>query len=192
MFSSSSNIFVSLQEVIFIFQNFFAFLQTFLHCFKYHYFPLKSFSVCVCVFFFFSFFSSLLSFSKKKRQDKLLPARKSVHLKHGIYRTGETVAKLPSHPVLKEGEILDQIVKGYFEKGYTYLEVLEYLKTYHGKTMSFQFKRYVKRTIFDNLCLEEEQPIMKLKMLPLKNYMEVGKISDIDEHGHTWRHQVSL
>ena len=192
MFSSSSNIFVSLQEVIFIFQNFFAFLQTFLHCFKYHYFPLKSFSVCVCFFFFFSFFTSLLSFSKKKRQDKLLPARKSVHLKHGIYRTGETVAKLPSHPVLKEGEILDQIVKGYFEKGYTYLEVLEYLKTYHGKTMSFQFKRYVKRTIFDNLCLEEEQPIMKLKMLPLKNYMEVGKISDIDEHGHTWRHQVSL
>ena len=106
-------------------------------------------------------------------------------MKHGIYRTGETVAKLPSHPVLKEGEILDQIVKDYFEKGYTYLEVLEYLKTYHGKTMSFQFKRYVKRTIFDNLCLEEEQPIMKLKMLPLKNYMEVGKISDIDEHGHT-------
>ena len=180
MFSFSSNIFVSLQEVIFIFQNFFAFLQTFLHCFKYHYFPLKSFSV-----FFFSSFLSLLSFSKKKRQGKLLPARKSVHLKHGIYRTGETVAKLPSHPVLKEGEILDQIVKDYFEKGYTYLEVLEYLKTYHGKTMSFQFKRYVKRTIFDNLCLEEEQPMMKLKMLSLKNYMEVGQISGINEHGHT-------
>ena len=191
MFSSSSNIFVSLQEVIFIFQNFFAFLQTFLHCFKYHYFPLKSFSVWVCVFFFFNFFYLCFPSLKKKRQDKLLPARKSVHLKHGIYRTGETVAKLPSHPVLTEGEILDQIVKDYFEKGYTYLEVLEYLKTYHGKTMSFQFKRYVKRTIFDNLCLEEEQPIMKLKMLSLKNYMEVGKISGIDEHGHTWRHQVS-
>ena len=191
MFSSSSNIFVSLQEVIFIFQNFFAFLQTFLHCFKYHYFPLKSFSVCVFLFF-FHFFHLCFPSLKKKRQDKLLPARKSVHLKHGIYRTGETVAKLPSHPVLTEGEILDQIVKDYFEKGYTYLEVLEYLKTYHGKTMSFQFKRYVKRTIFDNLCLEEEQPIMKLKMLSLKNYMEVGKISDIDEHGHTWRHQVSL
>ena len=51
--------------------------------------------------------------------------------------------------------------------------------------MSFQFKRFVKRTIFDNLCLEEEQPIMKLKMLSLKNYMEVGQISAIDEHGHT-------
>ena len=185
MFSSSSNIFVSLQEVIFIFQNFFAFLQTFLHCFKYHYFPLKSFSVCVCFCFFFHFFHLCFPSLKKKRQDKLLPARKSVHLKHGIYRTGETVAKLPSHPVLTEGEILDQIVKDYFEKGYTYLEVLEYLKTYHGKTMSFQFKRYVKRTIFDNLCLEEEQPMMKLKMLSLKNYMEVGQISGINEHGHT-------
>ena len=106
-------------------------------------------------------------------------------MKHSIYRSGETLAKLPSHPVLTEGEILDQIVKDYFEKGYTYLEVLEYLKTCHGKTMSFQFKRYVKRTIFDNLCLEEEQPIMKLKMLSLKNYMEVRKISGIDEHGHT-------
>lgn len=137
------------------------------------------------MFFFFSFFYLCFPSLKKKRQDKLLPARKSVHLKHSIYRSGETLAKLPSHPVLTEGEILDQIVKDYFEKGYTYLEVLEYLKTCHGKTMSFQFKRYVKRTIFDNLCLEEEQPMMKLKMLSLKNYMEVGQISGINEHGHT-------
>ena len=49
------------------------------------------------------------------------------------------------HPVLTDGETLDQIVKDYFKKGYTYLEILEYLKTYHGKTMSLStLKQYFK------------------------------------------------
>ena len=42
---------------------------------------------------------------------------------------------LRGHLVLMEGETLDQIVKDYFKKGYTYLEILECMKTYHGKTM---------------------------------------------------------
>ena len=44
------------------------------------------------------------------------------------------------HPVLTDGETLDQI-----KKGYTYLEILEYLKTYLGKTMILStLKRYFK------------------------------------------------
>ena len=55
------------------------------------------------------------------------------------------MANLPGHPVLTDGETLDQIVKDYFKKGYSYLEILEYLKTYHGKTMSLStLKRYFK------------------------------------------------
>ena len=42
---------------------------------------------------------------------------------------------LQEHFVLIEGETLGQIVKDYFKKGYTYLEILECMKTYHGKTM---------------------------------------------------------
>ena len=82
---------------------------------------------------------------KKNRHDKIASVRESIHLKHGIHRTGETMANLPGHPVLTDGETLDQIVKDYFKKGYTYLEILEYLKTYHGKTMSLStLKRYFK------------------------------------------------
>ena len=78
----------------------------------------------------------MLSFFKKNRHDKILPVRESIHLKHGIHKTGETIASLPGHPALTDGETLDQIVKDYFKKGCTYLEILEYLKTCHGKTMS--------------------------------------------------------
>ena len=45
------------------------------------------------------------------------------------------MANLPGHLVLTDAETLDQIVQDYFKKGYFYLEILEYLKTYHGKTM---------------------------------------------------------
>ena len=41
------------------------------------------------------------------RQKKLLPVRKSIHLKHGIYMTGEAMKNLPSNPALMEGETLD-------------------------------------------------------------------------------------
>ena len=78
----------------------------------------------------------MLSFFKKNRHDKILPVRESIHLKHGIHKTGETMAKLLVYPVLTDGETLDQIVKDYFKKGCTYLEILEYLTTCHGKTMT--------------------------------------------------------
>ena len=80
----------------------------------------------------------MLSFfkKKKKRHDKILPVRESIHLKHGIHKTRETIANLPGHPALTDGETLDQIVKDYFKKGCTYLEILEYLTTCHGKTMT--------------------------------------------------------
>ena len=55
------------------------------------------------------------------------------------------MANLPGHPVLTDGETPDQIVKDYFKKGYSYIEILEYLKTCHGKTMSLStLKRYFK------------------------------------------------
>ena len=55
------------------------------------------------------------------------------------------MANLPGHPVLTDRETSDQIVKDYFKKGYSYLEILEYLKIYLGKTMSLStLKRYFK------------------------------------------------
>ena len=71
----------------------------------------------------------MLSFFNKikniNRHDKILPVRESIHLTHGIHKTRETMANLPGHPVLTDGETLDQIVKDYFKKRYTYLEILE-------------------------------------------------------------------
>ena len=64
------------------------------------------------------------------------------------------MANLLGHPVLTDGETLDQIVKDYFKKGDSYLEILEYLKTYHGKTMSlstlkqhFKSENYFRRPL---------------------------------------------
>ena len=120
------------------FKYFFAFLQIFLLSFK--------------------VFSLLSFFFLKNRQDKILSVRELIHLKQGIHWTGETMANLPGHPVLTDGETLDQIVKDYFKKGYFYLEIFEYLKTYHGKTMSLStLKRYfVSENIFVDLCTEGE------------------------------------
>ena len=89
------------------------------------------FSFETFLFVSFSSFLSLLFICKKIRHDKLLPATKSIHLRHGIYRTGETMTNLPGHLVLADGETFDQIVRDYFKKGYTYLEILEYLKPFH-------------------------------------------------------------
>ena len=105
----------------------------------------------------------------------------------GIHWTGETIANLPGHPVLTDGETLDQIVKDYFKKGYSYLEILESLKTYHGKTMSLSTrKRYFKsENIFVDLCTEGEGLMMKLKRLSVKKYEMVDQFSGIDGYGHT-------
>ena len=89
------------------------------------------FSFETFLFVSFSSFLSLLFIFKKIRHDKLLPSTKSIHLRHGIYRTGETMTNLPGHLVLADGETFDQIVRDYFKKGYTYLEILEYLKPFH-------------------------------------------------------------
>ena len=56
------------------------------------------------------------------------------------------MANLPRHPVLGRNQSLTDIVKDYFRKGYTYLEMLEFLKVHHGKTISLStLKRYMKK-----------------------------------------------
>ena len=55
------------------------------------------------------------------------------------------MANLPCHPVLGRNQNLTDI-KDYFRKGYTYLEMLEFLKVHHKKTISLStLKRYLKR-----------------------------------------------
>ena len=51
------------------------------------------------------------------------------------------MANLPHHPVLGTNQNLSDIVKDYFEKGYTYLEMLEFKKLISLST----FKRYMKK-----------------------------------------------
>ena len=43
------------------------------------------------------------------------------------------MANLPRHPVLGRNQNLTNIVKDYFRKGYTYLEMLEFLKVHHKR-----------------------------------------------------------
>ena len=45
------------------------------------------------------------------------------------------MANLPRHPVLGRNQNLTDIIKDYFRKGYTYLEMLEFLKVHHTKTI---------------------------------------------------------
>ena len=57
------------------------------------------------------------------------------------------MANLPRHPVLGRNQNLTDIIKDYFRKGYTYLEMLEFLKVHHKKTISLStLKRYLKKT----------------------------------------------
>ena len=51
------------------------------------------------------------------------------------------MANLPHHPVLGTNQNLSDIVKDYFKKGYTYLEMLEFKKLISLST----FKRYMKK-----------------------------------------------
>ena len=113
MFCFQSNNFVCPQKNLFIFQFFLFPSEDFyiisnIIAFLYNLFIFDSFS---------SFFIFAFSFCNKIRHDKLLPVTESIHLKHGIYRTGEAMSNLPGHPVLTERETLDQIVKHYFKKG---------------------------------------------------------------------------
>ena len=56
------------------------------------------------------------------------------------------MANLPRHPVLVRNQNLTGIVKDYFRKGYTYLEMLEFLKVHHKRTISLStLKRYLKK-----------------------------------------------
>ena len=56
------------------------------------------------------------------------------------------MANLPRHPVLGRNQNLTDIIKDYFRKGYTYLEMLEFLKVHHKKTISLStLKRYLKK-----------------------------------------------
>ena len=56
------------------------------------------------------------------------------------------MAHLPRHPVLGRNQNFTDIVKGYFGKGYTYLEMLEFLKVHHEKTISLStLKHHLKK-----------------------------------------------
>ena len=56
------------------------------------------------------------------------------------------MANLPHHPVLGRNQNSTDIVKDYFRKGYTYLEMLEFLKVHHKKSISLStLKRYLKK-----------------------------------------------
>ena len=44
------------------------------------------------------------------------------------------MANLPRHPVLGRNQNLTNIVKDYFRKGYTCLEMLEFLTVHHKKS----------------------------------------------------------
>ena len=56
------------------------------------------------------------------------------------------MANLPRHRVLRRNQNLTDIVKDYFRKGYTYLEMLEFLKVHHKRTISLStLKRYLKK-----------------------------------------------
>ena len=56
------------------------------------------------------------------------------------------MVNLPRHPVLGRNRNLTDIVKDYFRKGYTHLEMLEFLKVHHKKTISLStLKRYLKK-----------------------------------------------
>ena len=56
------------------------------------------------------------------------------------------MANLPRHPVLGRNQNLTDIVKDYFRKGYRYIEMLEFLKVHHKRTISLStLKRYLKK-----------------------------------------------
>ena len=56
------------------------------------------------------------------------------------------MANLPRHPILGRNQNLTNIVKDYFRKGYTYFEILEFLKVHHKRTISLStLKSYLKK-----------------------------------------------
>ena len=56
------------------------------------------------------------------------------------------MANFPRYPVLGRNQNLTDIVKDYFRKGYAYLEMLEFLKVHHEKTISLSpLKRRLKK-----------------------------------------------
>ena len=56
------------------------------------------------------------------------------------------MANLPSHPALREGETLNVVVRDYFKKGYTYIEILEFLKVHHKAKINLStLKRVLKK-----------------------------------------------
>ena len=73
------------------------------------------------------------------------------------------MANLPSHPALREGETLNAVVKDYFKKGYTYTEILEFLKVHHKAKISLST---LKRTLKKLNCFRRPLP---------------GKRADFDE-----------
>ena len=80
------------------------------------------------------------------------------------------MANLSRHPVLGRNQNLNDIVEDYFRKGYTYLELLEFLKVHYEKTST------LKRVAFVDHCWEEELTLMRSKKLYKRSYMEVDLI----------------
>ena len=84
------------------------------------------------------------------------------------------MANLPRCPVLGRNQNLTYIIKDYFRKGYTYLEMLEFLKVHHKKTISLStLKRYLKKMN----CFR--RPLLGRRI----NFNEVKEIKQEELHG---------
>ena len=55
------------------------------------------------------------------------------------------MANLPSHPALREGKTLNAVVRDYFKKGCTYIEILEFLKVHHQAKISLSTLKGLKK-----------------------------------------------
>ena len=65
------------------------------------------------------------------------------------------MANLPNHPALREDETLDPVVRDYFKKGYTYIEILEFLKVHHKAKINLST---MKRTLKKLNCFRRPLP----------------------------------
>ena len=65
------------------------------------------------------------------------------------------MANLPSHPTLREGKTLNVVVKDYFKKGYTYIEILGFLKVHQKAKISLST---LKRTLKKLNCFHRPLP----------------------------------
>ena len=97
------------------------------------------------------------------------------------------MANLPSHPALREGETLNGIVRDYFKKGYTYVEILEFLKVGHKAKISLST---LKRALKKLNCFRRPLPGKKANFDEVKEVMreELYSTGSILGYGKLWSH----